>query len=248
LRDQVLRVVRAVSERLASEGAEAVVVFGSQVRGDAYEESDIDVHAIGKGPSYRLERFQGFLLSISWETVQQHHRTFKNPGEAGGIIPAWRNALIVYDPLKIAEKLKREALEWQWALLDKRADSWVAEELTGWAEEVHRLIGNLQLKRRSAAAVQRSVLAIRMAKVLAVRHQILYDSENQLWDLVSAKMGTSWKNTQSIALGEGGESFEDTCDAALKLFSLTAKEVKHLLNERQYQVVAYACEIARHPL
>ena len=247
MRKRVLQVARAISERLASEGAEAVVVFGSQVREDAYKESDIDVHAIGKGLSYRLERFRGFLVSISWATARQHHLAFKNPGEVGGIVPAWRNALILYDPQKIAEELKEKARKWQWASLGSRGDSWVAEELTGWAEEVHRLVGNLQLKRRSAASVQRSVLAIQMAKVLSVHHRILYDSENQLWDSVSAKMGKSWASVQSAALGEGGESFEDTCDAALRLFSLTAQEVKDLLDERQLQVVAHACKIAGHP-
>ena len=156
IRKEVLKVVQAVSERLASEGAEAVVVFGSQVREDAYRESDIDVHAIGKGPSYRLERFQGFLVSISWATSRKHQRAFKEPGEVGGIIPAWRNALIIYDPKGIAEELKEKAQDWRWTSLGNRVDRWVAEELTGWAEEVHRLIGNLQLKRRSAAAVQSS--------------------------------------------------------------------------------------------
>jgi predicted nucleotidyltransferase len=248
LRSQVLRVTRAVSERLTSEGAEAVFVFGSRVRGDAYEESDIDMHAIGRESSYKLERFQGFLLSISWETARQHRRAFKNPAEVGGIIPAWRNALIVYDPKKIAEKLRQEAKDWQWTSLSKRADAWVAEELTGWAEEVHRLTGNLRLRRRNAAAVQRSVLAIHLAKVLSVHHRIFYDSENQLWDLVSGKMGTEWAKAQGIALSENGERFEDTCDAAFQLYSLAAKEIKHLLNERQLQVVTHACEIAGYPL
>jgi predicted nucleotidyltransferase len=243
----VLQVTRALSERLAREGAEAVVVFGSQVREDAYKESDIDVHAIGNGPSYRLERFQGFLVSVSWATVRQHYRAFRNPSEVGGIIPAWRNALIIYDPRRIAEELRGKARKWRWASLGNRIDGWVAEEFTGWAEEVHRLIGNLQLKRISAASVQRCVLAIQMAKVLSVHHRILYDSENRLWDLVSAKMGKSWASVQSAALGEGGESFEDSCDAALKLFSLAAREVKHLLDERQFQVVAHACKIAGHP-
>jgi predicted nucleotidyltransferase len=247
MRKRVLQVVRAVSERLVNQGAEAVVVFGSQVREDAYKESDIDMHAIGKGATYGLERFRGFLVSISWATIRRHHRAFGDPSEVGGMIPAWRNALVIYDPQKIAEGLKEKARKWQWASLGSRADEWVAEELTGWAEEVHRLIGNLQLKRRSAAAVQRSVLAIQMAKVLSVHHRILYDSENQLWDLVSARMGKSWVSVQSAALSEGDESFEDSCDAALKLFSLTASEVKHLLDERQFQVVAHACTIAAHP-
>jgi len=86
-----------------------------------------------------------------------------------------------------------------------------------------------------------------MAKVLSVHHRILYDSENQLWDLVSAKMEKSWASVQSAALSEGGESFEDSCDATLKLFSLAAREVKHLLDERQFQVVTHACKIAGHP-
>jgi predicted nucleotidyltransferase len=248
IRKEVLKVAHAVSERLACEGAEAVVVFGSQVREDAYKESDIDVHAIGIGPSYRLERFQGFLVSVSWATSRKHQRAFKEPDEVGGIIPAWRNALILYDPQRIGEKIKENALKWQWAQLGDRADRWVAEELTGWAEEVHRLIGNLQLKRRSAASVQRSVLAIHMAKVLSVHHRILYDSENRLWDSVSAKMGKQWANAQSTALGEHGESFEDTCNAALQLFSLAAQEVMHLLDKRQIQVVTYACKIAGLPL
>jgi hypothetical protein len=181
-------------------------------------------------------------------TARQHRQAFKDPSKAGGIIPAWRNAAIIYDPQGIAYALKKDAERWQWEPLSKQADRWVAEELTGWAEEVHRLIGNLQLGRRSAAAVQRSVLAIKMAPILAVHHRILYDTENQLWSLVSTRMGTEWAQLQSIALGEDSQSFEDTCKAALQLYAIVAQEARHLLNRRQYQVVAHACEIAGHSL
>jgi hypothetical protein len=245
---RALKASRAVSQRLVQQGAEAVVLFGSWVRGDAYKESDLDIHAIGRGPDYRLERFEGFLISISWAIAKQHRQAFKDPSKAGGIIPAWRSAAIIYDPRGIAKALKKEAQEWRWDSLGKNVDTWVAEELTGWAEEVHRLIGNLQLGNRSAASVQRSLLAIHMAPILAVHHRILYDTENQLWALVSTRMGMKWAQIQSAALGEGGQSFEDTCKAALQLFVLAAQEVKHLLNQRQYQVVAHACEIAHQPL
>jgi hypothetical protein len=191
---------------------------------------------------------QDFLVSIAWMTVKQHRQAFKNPGEAGGIIPAWRNAAIIHDPRGIAQSLKKEAENWRWQPLSKQADRWVAEEITGWAEEVHRLIGNLQLGRKSAAAVVRSVLAIKMAPILAVHHRILYDTENQLWNLVSTRMGTEWTQLQSIALGEGDQSFEDTCKAVLQLYAAAAQEVRHLLNRRQYQVVAHACEIAGRSL
>jgi nitrate/nitrite-specific signal transduction histidine kinase len=245
---KVLLVSRAVSRRLVRDGAEAVVIFGSRVRGDAYKESDIDIHAIGRGPQYRLERYQGFLVSIAWMTPAQHHQAFKNPSEAGGMIPAWRNAAIIYDPQGIADSLKQEAKRWRWQPLNKKADRWVAEEITDYAEEVHRLIGNLQLGRKRAAAIVRSVLAIKMAPILAVHCRILYDTENRLWNLVSTKMGTEWTQLQSIALGEGNQNFADTCKAALQLYAVTAKEVRHLLNQRQYHVVAHACDIAGHPL
>lgn len=246
--EKVLLVSRAVSRRLVKHGAEAVVLFGSRVRGDAYKESDIDIHAIGKRSQYRLERYRGFLVSITWMTPAQHHQAFKSPIEAGGIIPAWRNAAIIYDPRGIADSLKQEAKRWRWQPLIKKADRWVAEEVTGYAEEVHRLIGNLQIGRRSAAAIMRLILAFKMAQILAVHCRILYDTENRLWDLVSTKMGTEWTQLQSIALGEGNGNFEDTCKAALELYALTAQEVRLLLNRRQYQVVAHACDIAGHPL
>lgn len=245
---RALQVSRTVSRKLAEQGAEAVVLFGSWVRGDAYAESDLDIHAIGKGPHYRLERYRGFLVSIAWATARRHRQAFEDPSQAGGIVSAWRNAMVIYDPCGIANALKQEAERWQWNSINKQVDRWVAEELTGWTEEVHRLIGNLQLGRRSAAAVQRSALAIKMAPIMAAHHRIFYDSENRLWDLVSKKMGMKWAQVQSVALGEGGESFEDTCKAALQLFALAAQAVKHLLDQRQYQVVAHACQIAGYSL
>ena len=246
----VLQVSRAITSRLVEQGAEAVVVFGSRVRGDAHKESDIDIHAIGRGPrsKYRLERYRGFLISVYWMTARQHRQAFKDPSQVGGIVSAWRNAVVIYDPRGIASAIKRDAKRWRWESLNKEADRWVAEEITGWAEEVHRLIGNLQLGRRNAAAVVRSVLAIKMAPILAVHNRILYDTESQLWDLVSTRMGTKWAQIQSIALGEGRHGFEDTCEAALQLYTTVAREVSHLLNHRQYQVVAHACEIAGHSL
>ena len=142
----------------------------------------------------------------------------------------------------------QEAEEWTWDKINRRCDAWVAEETTGYAEEVHRLIGNLELGRAWAAAIMRNVLSFRVGMILAVHHRILYETENQLWDLVGRSMGNHWIKIQGAALGTGNESFRETCYAALELYFLTASDVKPLLDDGQLEVVAHACSIAGYSL
>ena len=59
--------------------------------------------------------------------------------------------------------------------------------------------GDHQTGHRATAAVQRSILAIRPAQILAVHRRILYGSENRLWDLAADVMGEEWRLTQSAA-------------------------------------------------
>lgn len=244
---EVMRVASRLASELTEQGAQAVILGGSHARGDAHPESDIDLFVVGRGPSYRLERRGRFLVGVSWSTERQYRQSFRTPALAGGSVPFWRRALILRDPHGVAATLKQEALEWTWDSIDSRCDSWVAEELTGYAEEVHRLVGRLQLGHRQAAAVQRAVLAIRLAQILAVHDRILYETENVLWDLVAARMGDGWARAQAAALGLADEGFEETCRAALRLYVLAADSVRHLLDERQRPVVDHACALASQP-
>ena len=86
------------------------------------------------------------------------------------------------------------------------------------------LVAALRNDNRPLAAVQRTLLAVHLAPILAVHRRILYGSENCLWDLVADAVGEGWSRTQSAALGLGGESLERTCEAALWLYGLAAEE------------------------
>jgi hypothetical protein len=69
--------------------------------------------------------------------------------------------------------------------------------ITALAEEAHKLVVALRVGYRTTAAVQRSVLALRPAQILAVHRRILYGSENRLWTLVADAMGGgsgAWRN------------------------------------------------------
>lgn len=242
--DHALSVARKVADGLAGEGTEAVVLVGSNACGDAGPDSDVDLLAVGpKMFSFRLERHGGLLVSVSSRPPEAYRREMADPGSVGTAVPGWQEAMVLHDPEGMARSLIEEAEAWTWEPVERRCDSWVAEEITSLAEEVHKLVEAIRIGHNVTAAVQRSVLAVRLAQILAVHRRILYGSENRLWDLVADAMGEEWHRTQSAAFGLHGEPFEETRRAALRLYSLAADEARSLLDERQRRVVRHAREL-----
>jgi len=240
----ILRLAHELARSLVAQGAEAVVLTGSHARGDATPESDVDLIAVGDGPPAVLVRRDGYLWSIAWQTAAACREGFRDPAVAGTVVPGWRHAVILVDRTGIAAALQAEARVWRWESIATRADAWVAEQVTGFAEEVHKLVNSLAADERWTAAVQRSLLALRMAPILAVHHRLLYETENRLWDLIAERMGPEWRALQVAAFAENGESLEESCAAALALYARTAGETRHLLTAEQEAVVAYACRLA----
>jgi hypothetical protein len=248
-RDHTLSVARRISGELAAGGAEAVVLVGSHAHGDAGPESDLDILAVGdESYSWRLDRRDGLLVSVSMRPFESYLESFELPELVCASVPGWRDAVVLHDPGRLAASLVREAREWTWGPLERRCNGWVAEKITGYAEEVHKLVAALGSGRRSTAAVQRSLLAVRLAPILAVHLRILYGSENRVWDLLAEAMGEDWREAQSTALGLDNETFGETCAAALKMYGLAATEAFRLLDDRQRRVVGHACALAGHPL
>jgi predicted nucleotidyltransferase len=246
--DRVLEVAEKEAESLVGMGGEAVYITGSHARGDAHPDSDIDIRVIGNGTSPDLKRKDEFLISTSWQTVDEAEGVLSDPAQVGEVIPGWRDAVILHDPNGIATELKKRAEKWDWEEISKECDEWVAEQVTEYAEEVHTLVGNLDQEQLSGAAAIRSQLALHLAQYLAVHRRVLYESENVLWEKVAEAMGEEYARNQSVALGLEAVSLEDSCRAALDLFGQAAADTADLLDETQREVVAYACKLAGHPL
>ena len=237
-------------ELMREPGALAVWLAGSHARGDAGPHSDLDLGVIadapGAGPRYRLSRRDGVLVSTSWTTAEQTRGSFDDPGVLGAAVPGWRRAVILADPDGVAAALRGVAASWTWTpARDSVCDDWVAEQITGFAEEVQKLLGALERGRDVAAAVQRSVLALRLAWIMSVHRRLLYDSENDLVDLVSSALGEPWASTQRAALGLSTEAPRESAAAALRLYELASIEVARLLDDRQRAVVEPAVSAAR---
>lgn len=235
---QITDLARTVASDLVAEGATAVVLAGSQVRGDATELSDIDLYAVGSGPAYALRVVRGRLVAASWRTEEDERRALRQPASVGAVVPAWRTAHLLHDPDGVAEALRREAAAFDWSPISGACDEWVAETTIGYAEEVLKLVAARRADDRLLTAVQRSVLALRLPRVMAVHHRLLYETENRLWHLVAQAMGAEWAAAQAAALGLVPN--EDADRAGLKLFALAVAEVRPLLTASQVAVVDIA--------
>jgi hypothetical protein len=240
----VLALCRDIAGELAAAGAAAVVLTGSHARGTATAESDVDLVAIGTGSGYELTVRSSRLVSLSWRTAAAQRQQFGQPQAAGKEIAAWRAAVIIEDSAGVAGELQDLARNWSWADVAGPAREWVAAELTGYAEEVHKLVAALRLGRLRVAAVQCSLLATYLAPVLAVHFQLLVDSENDLWDLVAAQAGEPWRAAQDRALGLDGGPLDARCRAALDLYAATAAMAGAGFTSRQQAVVTGAISLA----
>lgn len=242
------QVAKGVASRLAKEGALAVLLVGSFLRGDAHKESDVDLIVIGGGPSYRLERQAQYLFSISWRTQEQFRSVLDDPAEAVGAVLGWRRALILLDSNAVGRSLQEQAIDWNWSRVEGKCDAWVSEKVTGYAEDVQKLLGGLWLGRPLVAAAYRWILAFHLTEVMAVHHRILYEGDHDLFERVGATMRHRWQSIQQIASGVSDATFEQSCLAAMEMYSIAGSEVRHLLDERQTAVVAHACQVAGFPL
>ncbi len=233
-----------MAAELVGQGAEAVLLMGSHARGDAMAHSDVDLLAIGEGPEYVLQRRCGYLFAVSWTTVAAVERSFAEPASAGYAVQGWRDARILADRDGLAAGLQEAAREWAWQRVgDAACNRYVAGELTGLAEEVHKLANLHATGNLRGAAVQRNLLAIRLSVILGVHLRLLYSTENELWNMVAAQLDDRWRQAQDTAFGLSGEPFGATCGAALQLYGLAAELTLPLLDTRQHEVVRAACAL-----
>lgn len=243
--DESLReTLTRIASGLVSDGAQAVVLTGSHARGRARPDSDVDLFVVGDGPRERFVPFDGRLFSLHWWTPEEARRRMVQPESAVVAVAAWRNAVVLEDPLGVAAELRREAHGWSWDRIAHEADAFVCEQLVGWAEYVVKLVVAVENGRDLDACAFRSETAVKLGPLLAIRKRVEADSENGLWESIADVGGPEWRSAVERALVTGGQSLEESVTGAVELFTLLARDVEPLLDERQRAVVGRALDRA----
>lgn len=247
-RRRALSVARSVASTLAQRGARAVVLSGSWARGDAHRESDIDLWAFGLRPGNDVLWRPPFMVTVTRTSERRERTKLRTPPYVGGSVPGWRGAIALHDPEGIAGRLKAEAREFRWAAVSRKCDRWVAEQLVGWAEEAVKLVRALGTGNRATAGVQRDLLVDHLGFVMAIDRRTFWGSENEFWERVGRQVGGAWASAQRLALGIPRATLEQSCQAALSLYTRTARACWKHLDSEQRAIVTNTCRVIGSPL
>jgi predicted nucleotidyltransferase len=245
---QVLETARRVAREVDPSGRAAVLLTGSWARGVAHEASDIDLWVIGGRDRHTVFERDGRLVSVKYAPAADFRAELRNPARLDGAVPGWRHAKILRDPRGVAARLKSEARRFRWSSVRRRRDAYVTQELAELAEEVAKLLRAMETDERETAAVQRNLLANRMAMLRGLAFEHLSETENGLWEMVGKRAGRAFQSAQRAALGVGGETWRESCEAALRLYVLTARASGARLRGEHRRIVEAACRRAGYPL
>jgi Nucleotidyltransferase domain len=240
--------VRGLIEAVDPPGRSAVLLVGSWARGDAHEGSDVDLWVIGPREGEVVLERSGRHISVHYATMRSERRRMRAPAHIGGVVPGWRTAKVLRDPNGAAARLRSEARRFRWRSVRGACDAYISRQLVGWSEEVMKLLRALETGESETAAVQRNLLANRMAFLRSVEFEYLWGTENGLWERVALRAGPLYRSVQRTALGTSGEGWRRSCEAALRLYSLTARANLKVLKGARRRVVVAACRRAGYPI
>ena len=247
----MFQIAQGLVDEIDPRGTAAVLIAGSWARGEAHAASDVDVWVVTETPPpsrHRMLRRRGHLVSIKFSTPAEEHREMSDPSHFDGAVPGWRSARIVRDPRGVARSLQQEAERFRWSSVRSAVRKYVGDQLAEWAEEVVKLVRALETGERETASVYRNLIANRMAFLRLLPLGRWWTTENGLWEKAGRRAGPEFRRAQRSALGTDGSTWTEGCEAALRLYSLTARANWRYLSEENRRVVDAACRLAGYPV
>ncbi len=191
-----------------------------------------------------LHRCQDFLISIHYDKIEEEQAKLTRPWDAIWAVPGLRQATILYDADGSISLLKQAALEFNWAALQPIANQFASNELSGYAEEVYKILSGLSLGQESKVLYASLGMVFGMAKAIAVQRGILIETENRYFDLIQTSVGLNSKWTKFFrpALGADTSSadipaFKTRGIASLNLYRQTIEMMNEIILSEHREVI-----------
>ena len=242
--------------RLDNENTVGVTMAGSHARGEGGPYSDVDIHhyvrlmpANAAETSY-LRCMDGYLVSISLTTLEDEYASLRNPKKAVWAIPGLRQLHILLDKDGSIVALKEFAAKTAWEPMQTAADDYASWNLSGCAEEIHKILAGLAQPHESKTLYAVWGLTRELANTLLVERGILIDTENAFIDLVQEAAGRTSDWTRQFRLAIGLDPFSSAEPAfigygvaSLRLYRETARLLQNILLPEDDIVVNRTIEV-----
>lgn len=244
----------ALIRRFNAPFVSAIVLMGSQARGEAGPYSDVDIvrYTNGTGQSEaRSYLLDGHLVIVSDVSPQKVENCFVDPVAATGTIPGFRSAEILLDHGGYFAAIQERARAFQWdAAMQERANQWASAQMVGWIEEVHKGLAGLQQNNTGRLLNARFGLSWGLNRVIQVQRGVLTAGDNEFYDAVAQVMGaqSEWVDLRRRAFGMENQQGEtptlaDQVRAGLRLYVLTAQILEPILRPEDQPLIAHTVEL-----
>jgi predicted nucleotidyltransferase len=239
--------IQSVLEPMDSPDVIGVGIAGSYARGEENKYSDVDFDVfVSKLPEniydrYRLRYGENKLFSLKSILLDDERAALRNPRRAIWAVPGLCGMKIVLDKDGSLSTLQQAAQDFDWSPLQPAANYYAAEEVTGCAEEVHKIMSGLARRHESTVLYATWGLVKSMLEAVAVQRGLMIISENRYFDLLQDSMGRDSKWTRAFRKAWGLDPTESQYQArgaaALTLYCLTAAMFDELIPEKHRNVV-----------
>ena len=242
--------LQSLVERLDNENTIGIAMAGSYARGDCGPYSDVDIQLfVRQMPAATNERaylrcLDGYLVSISFTTLEDEYASLRNPKTAIRAIPGLRQLRILLDKDGSIAALKEFAEKTAWEPMQTDANAYASWNLAGCAEEIHKILAGLAQKDESKTLYATWGLTREMADTLLVLHGVFIPTENAYIDLAQETAGrtSDWTCLFRQATGldphlTDAPAFIGYGAASLRLYRETASLMQMILQPEDASVV-----------
>ena len=239
--------IQRLIARFHRPGVIGISMAGSYTRGMQDEYSDIDLELyVDALPEdhYSLQLFDEKLVSVKYLRIADELSSLKIPERAVWAVSGLRNMHILMDESGELAKLKQAAVDFNWAPLQPLADAYASEQLSGCAEEAHKLMGGLKTANESKVLYASWGMFKNLSFAALVQAGLMIQSENRAFAIIEDHYRAShptWTRAFRLAFGmdveAGVPAYKTRGYASLNLYEETATLFKDIIDDKHREVI-----------